>query len=88
GSGSTGTHNVTCYDRSTPLAPVTLRVGPNEASVPAFRAGAPVSNLEQEDVTATSAFMSAPYGITFDSAGNLYIPERNNHIVRMVRRWW
>ncbi len=88
GSGSSGTHNVTCYDRSTSLSPITLRVGPNEASSPAFRAGAPVSNIEQEGIAATSAFMSAPYGITFDAAGNLYIPERNNHIIRMVRRWW
>lgn len=88
GNGDSGTHNVTCYDRSTSLSPVTLRVGPNEASSPAFRAGAPLTNTEQEGIAATSAFLNGPYGITFDSSGNLYIAERNNHIIRMVRRWW
>lgn len=86
--GSTGPHNVTCYDRLSSLAPVTLRVGPNEASSPAFKAGAPLSNIEQEGIASTSAFLNGPYGIVFDSSGNLYISERNNHMIRMVRRWW
>jgi hypothetical protein len=84
--GNQGSHNVTCYNRSNPLGPVTLRVGPNEASNPPTRGGAPIDTT-QEGIIASSALLNAPYGLSFDSSGNLYISERNNHIIRMVRRW-
>ena len=44
-------------------------------------------DLTQEGIIGSSALLNAPYGLAFDSAGNLYISERNNHIIRMVRRW-
>jgi hypothetical protein len=88
GNGNLGSHNVTCYDRSNALGPISLRVGSNENTSPPFRAGAPLAPADQEGVASTSALVNAPYGLTFDSAGNLYISERNNHIIRMVRRWW
>jgi hypothetical protein len=87
GNGGAGSHNVTCYDRSSPLGPVTLRVGPNEATGTPTRGGAPL-DLTQENAYSGSATLNSPYGIAFDSLGNLYISERNNHIVRFVRRWW
>jgi hypothetical protein len=88
GNGNLGSHNVTCYDRSSGLGPVSLRVGSNENTSPPIRAGAPLAPTDQEGINATAALVSSPYGLSFDSAGNLYISERNNHIVRMVRRWW
>ncbi len=87
GNGGAGSHNVTCYDRASPLGPVTLRVGPNEATGTPTRGGAPL-DLTQENAYSGSASLNAPYGIAFDTSGNLYISERNNHIVRFVRRWW
>ncbi len=87
GDGGLGSHNVTCYDRSSPLGVVTLRVGPNEASGVPTRGGAPI-DMTQEGILSSSALVNAPYGLAFDGQGNLYISERNNHIIRMVRRWW
>lgn len=86
-NGGVGSHNVTCYDRSSVLGAVTLRVGPNEATGVPTRGGAPI-DLTQENIYSGSALVNAPYGLAFDSSGNLYISERNNHIVRLVRRWW
>jgi hypothetical protein len=87
-SGVTGTHNVTCYNRSNALGPVTLRIGPNETSAPPIRGGAPLNNTIEEGVTGANVLLNAPYGLTFDSAGNLYIVERANHMIRMVSRWF
>jgi hypothetical protein len=87
GNGGNGTHNVTCYDRTSSLGSPSMRAGPNELSNPPIRGGAPIDNT-QEGVAATSSLLDAPYGLAFDSGGNLYISERSNHIIRMVRRWW
>ncbi|MFN7684253.1 MAG: hypothetical protein ACK5QT_02450 [Oligoflexia bacterium] len=87
GNANQGAHNVSCYNRSSALSPQTLRVGAFEGGNPLFRGGAPLGS-EQEGAQATSSFLNGPYGLAFDADGNLYISERNNHIVRMVRRWW
>jgi hypothetical protein len=87
GSGTNGAHNVSCFDRSSALAPQTLRLGSYEGGNPVYRAGGPLGS-EQEGVSAYSAVLNAPFGLAFDSAGNLYVSERINSIVRMVRRWW
>lgn len=84
-NGNLGAHNIYCLPRngSTPLR----IVGPNEQSANWIRGGAPLGT-EQEGIDATSAFLGAPYGLTFDNDGNLYIVERLTHTVRMVRRWF
>lgn len=87
GDGGLGSHNVTCYNRNDSLGAPTMRLGPNEASGVPTRGGATI-DLTQENVPATSALANAPYGLAFDSSGNLYVSERNNHVIRMVRRWW
>jgi sugar lactone lactonase YvrE len=47
-------------------------------------AGNGVSGFSGDDGPAASAQLNAPYGITVDSAGNLYIAEYGNHRIRKV----
>lgn len=88
GDGSIGGHNVYCYDRTNSLGAFNLRVGPSETANPPLRGGAPLDNTVQEGVNAQNAFLSAPIGLGFDTAGNLYISDRNNSLIRFVKRWW
>jgi hypothetical protein len=81
-----GGHNVTCLDRSSNYGALSIRVGPNETAE-TFRGGMP-GGTEQEGANATDAIINAPYGISFDASGNLYIGTRQEHSIRMVRRWW
>lgn len=86
GNGNNGGHNVTCRDLSSALGAITLRVGPDEITS-TVRGGGPLGT-EQENVASTSARLYAPNGLAFDADGNLYIADRSNHLVRMVRRWF
>lgn len=81
-----GGHNVTCRDLSSALGAITLRVGPDEITS-TVRGGGPLGT-EQENVLSTSARLYSPNGLVFDAEGNLYIADRTNHLVRMVRRWF
>ena len=76
-------HNVYCVDRSTGIT--TLRVGKISASV--TKAATPHYD-EEEGVIASSSSLSGPWGITFDSEGNLYIAEYYSNNIRMVKRWF
>jgi hypothetical protein len=86
GNPDNGAHNVTCRDLATALGSTTLRVGPDEGTS-TVRGGGPLG-VEQEGAASTSARMYAPLGLAFDGDGNLYISDRSNHLVRMVRRWF
>jgi hypothetical protein len=44
-------------------------------------------NTEQEGIDAEDATFAEPSGLTFDSEGNLYIAERKNNVIRMIKRW-
>ena len=46
--------------------------------------GVPVAGYSGDEGAATSAELTAPYGITLDSLGNLYIADSSNHIIRKV----
>jgi hypothetical protein len=87
GNGSAGSHNVVCYNIGSSLTPLTLRVGSNETSSIPTRSGSPL-DYTQEGAASTSALLFSPYGLAFDADGNLYISEKGNHLVRMVRRWF
>lgn len=76
-------HNVICVDRTTGLA--TLRIGRSSASV--VKGGIQAA-FEDEGASASSALLSDPHGLTFDSEGNLYITESTAHTIRMVKKWW
>jgi hypothetical protein len=84
GNGSSGAHSVYCADRFRD-DDGTLTSGPSNAS--GIRGGAPLDR-EQEKIGKLNATFYAPYGITFDEEGNLYLTEYNNHVIRMIRRWW
>ncbi len=76
-------HNVICVYRSTGYP--SLRIGNlSAASLTAESA----EFDEDEGVSASSAGLSSPWGLAFDSEGNLYITEYSSHHIRMVKRWF
>lgn len=89
GNAANGPHNVVCNDlRSSAeggFGALTMRIGANEGT--STRGGAP-QEREQENVAGSQILLNAPGGIVFDSSGNLYIVERANNLIRMVRRWF
>jgi len=82
-SGHQYPHNVICLDRNTGLT--TLRVGKISASIQ--KCATPEYN-EEEGVLASSSSLCGPWGITFDSEGNLYIAEYFANNIRMVKKWF
>jgi hypothetical protein len=79
-----GDHAIFCAKRGSNEDP--LRVsGPSSDSL--IRGSAPLGR-EQEKIDRANATYFTPYGLAFDEEGNLYISEYNNHIIRMIRRWW
>lgn len=84
-NGWSGSHNVQCKDRDNPIPAITMLAGRPDGD--ATKAACQSTN-EEEGVAATSSTLYTPYGLAFDSAGNLYISDRNNYVIRMVKRWW
>lgn len=83
GVASTVPSNVECLNRIT--GSTTLRVGKPSAS--AIKGASPLYN-EEEGILATSSKLNRPWGITFDSEGNLYISDYMSNNIRMVKRWY
>jgi hypothetical protein len=88
-NGNAASHVVSCADRTDTNMTVDRIVGPSDASVLTnkIRGGAPLGT-EQEGINGQTARLNGPWGITFDSDGNLYIADRTNGVIRMVRRWF
>ncbi|NCN39956.1 hypothetical protein GW916_01775 [bacterium] len=76
-------HNVRCISlvNDGTLGRIYTRAGTPPTSA---RAGSPYG-FEQEGVTGTSATLYNPTGVAFDSAGDLYISDTYNHIIRKVK---
>lgn len=72
-------HNVRCFDMTTGV--VRTVAGQIEATP----AGGSTFDFAQEGVTATSATLLNPSNIAFDSNGDLYISDTNNHVIRKVK---
>ena len=88
-TGTNAPHVVSCADRTDINMNIERIVGPSDASVltNTVRGGAPLG-FEQEGINGPTARLNGPWGITFDADGNLYIADRSNGIIRMVRRWF
>ena len=72
-------HNVRCIDITTGL--VNTVAGRPES---APRSGS-LFDYSQEGISATSATLSYPSGVAFDSNGDLYISDTYNHVIRKVK---
>ncbi|MFZ9596422.1 MAG: hypothetical protein ACO3A2_10135 [Bdellovibrionia bacterium] len=89
-NGDVGSHNITCRDRNNTNS---IRFGLDETvNVVTTKGGAPLGS-EQEGIDPAvfannTARFYAPWGLAFDSSGNLYIAERGAHVIRMIKRWW
>jgi hypothetical protein len=83
--GNTGPHAIYCADKT--ATSINRIAGPSESSSNTIRGGAPLGT-EQEGIPAINSVLGAPYGLSFDASGNLYIVERLTHTVRMIRRWF
>jgi hypothetical protein len=85
-----GGHNITCKDRNNLN---TTRFGLDETQPsPTTRAGSTLGT-EQEGIDPTQNIQyhqprfNGPYGLIFDSDGNLYFAERGGHLIRMIKKW-
>ena len=56
----------------------------NSSGVISTFAGNHLASYSGDGSQATSAGLSDPYGIAFDAAGNVYIADRNNFVIRKV----
>lgn len=74
-----GRHNVRCINLTNGL--INTVAGIPESSP---RAGTPF-DLAQEGLPATSVPLYNPTGIAFDDAGDLYISDQTNHLIRKVK---
>ena len=81
-----GNHNVICKDRDlSDAAMESQRCGVPIGSL--IKGGGPMGELD-DGLSCSASFFANPWGLAFDSAGNLYIADRLNHIIRFVKRWW
>jgi hypothetical protein len=86
GSMSANAQNVICSNRKKNQSFIIGRES-NPASSPLHR-GRRQMDEEQEGVYADQATLSSPYGLAFDSEGNLYIADYLSHSIKMVKKWW
>ncbi len=84
-NGATGAHHVVCKDRDAMFDSTSLQVGASFSVMP--RAAGPYNSTHEGEVAAMVR-LYAPWGITFDDVGNLYIAERSGRRIRMVKKWW
>jgi hypothetical protein len=93
----TTTHGVACYARGTTNT-LSLYIGNQNnpgLGTTIFRGHIQKNNNEQEGIGRDITFpenipvsLAGPQGLAFDNEGNLYISERYNHAIRMVKRWY
>ena len=57
---------------------------PLSTSTPVIVAGTGVAGFSSSDTIATSAQLNTPMDVSFDNAGNIYIADTYNHVIRKV----
>ncbi len=77
--GYLGDNNVRCQNRTQGLFEIFGTIGVS---------GRPLTPTAHEGVDASTVTLNGPYGIVFDDAGNLYISEKGNGLIRKVAKWW
>lgn len=85
GTSSNSDNTVVCIDRDNDGS-TTKRFGRSPASY--IGRGAIPHDTEDEGIDARNTSFAGPAGLAFDSNGNLYIAERNAHVIRMIKKWW
>lgn len=89
GDGQLGRHRVICHLIST--LSQEMQIGSDDSNI---RGGSPLAreheglSYEGTVIKKIKTPLYTPYGLTFDPEGNLYISERDAHVVRKVKRWW
>lgn len=88
--GQVGFHRVTCVKRSDGAKEIVIG-----ADSSALRAGSQLTTEHEglgidssSGIKKIKASLFTPYGLTFDSEGNLYIGERDGKVIRKVKKWW
>jgi hypothetical protein len=74
-----GRHNVRCINRTDG------RVNTVAGRPVAVNLSGGPAGMEQEGVAATTVPLNNPVDVSFDDQGDLYITDRNNHIIRKVK---
>lgn len=74
-----GRHNVRCINRSDG------RVNTVAGRPVAVNLSGGPAGMEQEGVGATTVPLNNPVDVSFDDQGDLYISDRNNHVIRKVK---
>lgn len=87
GNTGYGANNVICKYRVSGAQ--SLRVGSVDGAI--LTGGSQIDS-ESEGITAVAGVLSVtlngPAGLAFDTEGNLFISEKNSHVIRKVKRWW
>lgn len=82
-----GSNNVKCVNRVT--GALNLRIGQNDNSI--LNSGMQIDSEDERKLQVGGVLnvtLNGPSGLTFDVNGNLYISEKNAHVVRKVKKWW
>jgi|GEM_PF-2423541 len=85
GTSNNADHTILCINRDDDGSS-SKRFGRNPASY--IGRGAVQHDTEDEGIDARNTSFAGPSGLAFDSEGNLYISERNAHVIRKITRWW
>lgn len=89
GDGQLGYHRVTCHLLQTLSKEMVIG-----SDVSTIRGGSQILkeheglSYEAGAIKKIKVLLYTPYGLAFDSSGNLYITERDSHVIRKVTKWW